>query len=205
LQDIHASGSHVMSLVNDLLDLSKIEAGKLELNFGAVDANRIVSECISLMQPQANRDRVIIRSSLAQRLPNIVADERSLRQIVLNLLSNAAKFTVGGAVGIEAQRVAGADGDGDRLVFRVYDTGIGMDPEVVARLFQPFTQADPSTTREFGGTGLGLCISANIATLLGGGITVASAPGKGSVFTLTAPAIWRPETDPADAPSRIAA
>ncbi len=92
LKDIHASGTHVMSLVNDLLDLSKIEAGKLELNFGSVDANRIINECVSMMQAQAIRERVIIRLSLAPRFPNIVADERALRQIVLNLLSNAVKF-----------------------------------------------------------------------------------------------------------------
>ncbi|HPG04984.1 MAG TPA: histidine kinase dimerization/phospho-acceptor domain-containing protein, partial [Rhodoblastus sp.] len=92
MRDIHKSGEHVLSLVNDLLDLSKIEAGKVDLNFTSVDINAVVAECVSIMQPQANRDRVVMRLSLAPGLPNIVADERSMRQIVLNLLSNAVKF-----------------------------------------------------------------------------------------------------------------
>ncbi|MCP4381872.1 MAG: PAS domain S-box protein, partial [Hyphomicrobiales bacterium] len=93
LHDIHLSGEHLMSLVNDLLDLSKVEAGKLDLDFTSVAANEVIQECVALMQPQANRDRIIIRTSLADGLPNIVADMRSLRQILLNLISNAVKFT----------------------------------------------------------------------------------------------------------------
>ena len=119
LTDIHASGAHVMSLVNDLLDLSKIEAGKLELNFAAVDANRVVTECVSLMQPQANREKVITRLALAANLPPILADERSLRQIVLNLLANAVRYNEPGgqvivSTALSDSRPRGPAGQGHR-------------------------------------------------------------------------------------------
>ncbi len=122
LRDIHASGSHVMSLVNDLLDLSKIEAGKMELDFADVDANRVVAECVALIQPQANRERVITRLALAPRLPAIVADERSLRQIVLNLLANAVRYNEPGGQVI----ISTALSDSGHAVLRVKDTGVGM-------------------------------------------------------------------------------
>ena len=148
--DIHTSGAHVMSLVNDLLDLSKIEAGKLELNFNAVDANRIVVECVSLIQPQAARERVIVRQSLAPRLPNIVADERALRQIVLNLLSNAVKFNEEGGQVI----VSTALTDAGHAVIRIKDTGIGMSDSEIETALEPFRQI--ATARATRGTGLGL-------------------------------------------------
>ena len=148
--DIHTSGAHVMSLVNDLLDLSKIEAGKLELNFNAVDANRIVAECVSLIQPQAARERVIVRQSLAPRLPNIVADERALRQIVLNLLSNAVKFNEEGGQVI----VSTALTDAGHAVIRIKDTGIGMSDSEIETALEPFRQI--ATARTTRGTGLGL-------------------------------------------------
>jgi len=148
--DIHTSGAHVMSLVNDLLDLSKIEAGKLELNFNAVDANRIVAECVSLIQPQAARERVIVRQSLAPRLPNIVADERALRQIVLNLLSNAVKFNEEGGQVI----VSTALTDAGHAVIRIKDTGIGMSDSEIETALEPFRQI--ATARATRGTGLGL-------------------------------------------------
>jgi PAS domain S-box-containing protein len=150
LKDIHASGEHVMSLVNDLLDLSKIEAGKLELDFAHVDANRVVSECVSLMQPQANRERVIVRLSLASRLPQIVADERSLRQIVLNLLSNAIKFNEPGGQVIVSTTLT----DSGQAVIRIRDTGIGMSESDVITALEPFRQI--ATSRNTTGTGLGL-------------------------------------------------
>jgi PAS domain S-box-containing protein len=150
LKDIHASGTHVMSLVNDLLDLSKIEAGKLELDFAHVDANRIVSECVALMQPQANRERVIVRLSLASRLPRIVADERSLRQIVLNLLSNAIKYNEPGGQVIVSTTLT----DSGQAVIRIRDTGIGMSDSDVITALEPFRQL--ATSRNTTGTGLGL-------------------------------------------------
>ncbi len=181
LKDIHASGAHVMSLVNDLLDLSKIEAGKLELTFGSVDANRIVSECISLMQPQANRDRVIIRSSLAQRLPNIVADERSLRQIVLNLLSNAVKFNEAGGQVI----VSTALTDAGHAVIRIRDTGIGMSDSELQVALEPFRQI--ATARRAGGTGLGLPLTKALVEANRASFTIKSKQNDGTLIEVAFP------------------
>jgi PAS domain S-box-containing protein len=150
LKDIHSSGALVMSLVNDLLDLSKIEAGKMDLDFALVDANRIVAECVSIMQPQASRARVIVRLALAAGLPHVVADERSLRQIVLNLLSNAVKFTQPGGQVI----VATALTDSGQAALRIRDTGVGMSDADIEVALEPFRQL--ATSRPAGGTGLGL-------------------------------------------------
>ncbi len=181
LKDIHSSGAHVMSLVNDLLDLSKIEAGKLELTFGSVDANRIVSECVSLMQPQANRDRVIIRSSLAQRLPNIVADERSLRQIVLNLLSNAVKFNEAGGQVI----VSTALTDAGHAVIRIRDTGIGMSDSELQVAMEPFRQI--ATARRAGGTGLGLPLTKALVEANRASFTIKSKQNDGTLIEVAFP------------------
>jgi PAS domain S-box-containing protein len=150
LKDIHTSGAHVMSLVNDLLDLSKIEAGKMDLAFTTVDANRIISDCVSIMQPQANRERVIMRLALAPHLPKIMADERSLRQIILNLLSNAVKFNEPGGQVIIASAVT----DAGNAVIRIRDTGIGMSDQDIETALEPFRQL--ATSRPTTGTGLGL-------------------------------------------------
>jgi PAS domain S-box-containing protein len=150
LKDIHTSGAHVMSLVNDLLDLSKIEAGKMDLAFATVDANRVISECVSIMQPQANRERVIMRLALAPHLPKIMADERSLRQIILNLLSNAVKFNEPGGQVIIASAVT----DAGHAVIRIRDTGIGMSEQDIETALEPFRQL--ATSRPTMGTGLGL-------------------------------------------------
>lgn len=150
LKDIHASGAHVLSLVNDLLDLSKIEAGKMELSFSRVDANVVIAECASIMQAQANRGRVVIRLALAPDLPPLRADTRSLRQILLNLLSNAVKFNEPGGQVI----VSSALNEAGSVVLRVKDTGIGMSEEDVATALEPFRQLD--TSRRASGTGLGL-------------------------------------------------
>src|SRR5262249_39917314 len=136
LRDIHTSGGHLLSLINDLLDLSKIEARKLELNFAAVALNDIVQQCVAIMQPQANRERVIIRTSLPLSLPQVVADARSLRQIVLNLLSNSVKFTGAGGQVI----VSTAFNDQGEVVLRVRDTGIGMSEKDIVTALEPFRQ-----------------------------------------------------------------
>ncbi len=181
LKDIHSSGVHVMSLVNDLLDLSKIEAGKLELDFGSVDANRIVSECVSIMQPQATRERVIIRQSLAPRLPNIVADERSLRQIVLNLLSNALKFNeVGGQV-----IVSTALTDAGHAVIRIKDTGVGMNEAEVQTAMEPFRQLH--TSRNRGGTGLGLPLTKSLVEANRASFTIKSKKKEGTLVEVAFP------------------
>ena len=181
LKDIHASGSHVMSLVNDLLDLSKIEAGKLELNFGSVDANRIVSECVSLIQPQAARERVIVRLSLAPRLPNIVADERALRQIVLNLLSNAVKFNEPGGQVI----VSTALTDAGHAVIRIRDTGIGMSDSDIETALEPFRQV--ATARHTPGTGLGLPLTKALVEANRASFTIKSKKAEGTLVEVAFP------------------
>ncbi len=150
LKDIRSSGALVLSLVNDLLDLSKIEAGKMDLSFESVDANRIVTECVSIMQPQASAASVVMRLSLAPQLPQISADERSLRQIVLNLLSNAIKFTQAGGQVI----ISTALTDANCAALRIRDTGVGMSEGDVAVALEPFRQV--ASARSAGGTGLGL-------------------------------------------------
>ena len=181
LKDIHSSGAYVMSLVNDLLDLSKIEAGKLELNFASVDANRIVAECVSLMQPQANRERIIIRVSLAPRLPNLVADERSLRQIVLNILSNAVKFNEPGGQVI----VSTALTDAGHAVIRIRDTGIGMSESELETALEPFRQV--ATSRRTGGTGLGLPLTKALVEANRASFTIKSAKQDGTLVEVSFP------------------
>ena len=181
LKDIHSSGAYVMSLVNDLLDLSKIEAGKLELNFASVDANRIVAECVSLMQPQANRERIIIRVSLAPRLPNLVADERSLRQIVLNILSNAVKYNEPGGQVI----VSTALTDAGHAVIRIRDTGIGMSESELETALEPFRQV--ATSRRTGGTGLGLPLTKALVEANRASFTIKSAKQDGTLVEVSFP------------------
>lgn len=150
LKDIRSSGALVLSLVNDLLDLSKIESGQMDLSFESVDANRVVTECVSIMQPQASAAGVVTRLSLAPQLPHICADERSLRQIVLNLLSNAIKFTQAGGQVI----VSTALTDSNLAALRIRDTGVGMSETDIAIALEPFRQV--ASSRASGGTGLGL-------------------------------------------------
>jgi PAS domain S-box-containing protein len=181
LKDIHASGAHVMSLINDLLDLSKIEAGKLELNFTSVEANRIVSESVNLMQPQANRERVIIRQSLAPHLPMIVADERALRQIVLNLVSNAIKFNEAGGQVI----ISTALTDAGHAVIRIRDTGIGMSESDVKTALEPFRQL--ATTRQTTGTGLGLPLTKALVEANRASFVIRSQKNNGTLVEVTFP------------------
>jgi PAS domain S-box-containing protein len=180
LKDIHASGTHVMSLVNDLLDLSKIEAGKLELTFSSVDANRIVRECVSLMQPQASSERVIVRQALAPRLPNIVADERSLRQIVLNLLSNAMKYNEPGGQVI----VSTALTDAGHAVIRIRDTGIGMSDSEIEMALEPFRQINTGRTS---GTGLGLPLTKALVEANRASFTIKSKRKEGTLVEVAFP------------------
>ena len=182
LGDIHRSGEHVISLVNDLLDLSKIEAGRAELSFTSVNLNDIVAECVSMMQPQAARDRVIMRSNLAERMPHVVADERSIRQVVLNLLSNACKFNQPGGQVI----VSTALSDHDEAVIRVRDTGIGMSEKDIEGAMQPFRQMSP--TRRGGGTGLGLPLTKALIEANRASLTIKSAVTEGTLVEVIFPA-----------------
>jgi len=181
LRDIHVSGTHIMSLVNDLLDLSKIEAGKLELTFEAVGLNDVVRECAALMQPQANRERIIIRTSLSSSLPPVVADNRSLRQIVLNLLSNAVKFnSAGGQVIISTLYEETGE-----VVLRVRDTGQGMSEGDIVKAMEPFRQL--STSRTGGGTGLGLPLTKALVEANRAAFQIDSTPGQGTMIQITFP------------------
>ena len=159
LKDIHASGGHLISLLNDLLDLSKIEAGKLDLTFVSVNVNDLVQQCVAIMQQQANRERVIIRTSLPVSLPQIVADARSVRQIVLNLLSNSIKFTGAGGQVI----VSTALTDDHEVVLRVRDTGAGMSEKELQTALEPFRQLATAARWGSSGTGLGLPITKALA------------------------------------------
>ncbi len=180
IKDIHASGAHVMSLVNDLLDLSKVEAGGLAVAPGAVDANRVVAECVSLIQPQANREKVITRLALAPRLPQIWVDERSLRQIVLNLLANAVRYNEPGGQVI----VSTAFGGPGHAVLRVKDTGIGMSEKDLETALKPFRQVDPSRG---GGAGLGLPMTKALAEANHAGFTIRSRESEGTLVEITFP------------------
>src|SRR3984893_14802996 len=181
LGDIHASGTLVMSLVNDLLDLSKIEAGKMDFAFASIDANRIVSECVSIMQPQASRERVALRLSLSPALPSILADERSLRQIVLKLLSIAVKFNrPGGQV-----MVATALADAGSAVIRIRDTGVGMSEAGIGVAFAPFRRL--ATARPSRGTGLGLPLTKALAEANRASLTIKSKEHEGTLVEVVFP------------------
>jgi PAS domain S-box-containing protein len=181
LKDIHASGALVMSLVNDLLDLSKIEAGKMDFEFASIDANRIVSECVSIMQPQASHERVAIRLSLSPALPNLLADERSLRQIVLNLLSNAVKFNQPGGHVIVATALA----DAGSAVIRIRDTGAGMSEADISTAFEPFRRL--ATPRPSSGTGLGLPLTKALVEANHASLTIKSKEHEGTLVEVVFP------------------
>ena len=195
LERIHRAGKHLLHLINDILDLSKIEAGRLELSLEDVDLAHLLHEMAKTAEPLAERNGNRLHARMAEGLGRMRADPIRLRQVVLNLLSNACKFTERGEVVLEARREP--SGDGDWIVVSVADTGIGMTPEQMGRLFQEFMQADASTTSKYGGTGLGLAISRKLCRLMGGDIHVESAPGKGSRFTIRIPA--RPTARPSTA------
>ena len=180
LKDIHASGGHLISLINDLLDLSKIEAGKLELTFASVSVNDLTQQCVAIMQPQANRERIIIRTSLSPRLPQVMADARSVRQIVLNLLSNSIKFTVAGGQVIVSTAVT----DAGEVVLRVRDTGIGMSDKDIATALEPFRQVATATHAQAGGTGLGLPLTKALAEANHATFHIKSAPNEGTLVEI---------------------
>ena len=177
------NGDHLMTLINDILDLSKIEAGKLQMENIECSPVHVLAEVASLMRVRAEAKRLELRTEFVCPLPSIVrTDPTRLRQILLNLAGNAIKFTEQGHVTL---RLSMPDAGQPQLLFEIQDSGIGMTQEQVSNLFRPFEQADSSTTRRFGGTGLGLNISKRLAQMLGGDIEVDSEPGEGSAFHLT--------------------
>jgi signal transduction histidine kinase len=184
LQRVNRSGTHLLGLINQLLDLSKIEAGKLELNPQTVQLASLINEVIGTAGQLAeqNKNRLVVDAQ--ENLGTLTVDPMRLRQILLNLLSNACKFTKEGEVRLRARRLANGR---DWIELAVADTGIGMTPEQQAKLFEEFSQADATTAQRFGGTGLGLAITRKLARMMGGDVTVTSEPSKGSVFTVRLP------------------
>jgi adenylate cyclase len=184
LRRVHRAGTHLLGLINQVLDLSKIEAGKLELNPETVNLALLLEDVIGTARQLAeqNKNRLILDAQ--ENLGQLTVDPMRLRQVLLNLLSNACKFTKQGEVKLRVKKVV----DGRNwMEIAVADTGIGMTPEQQAKLFEEFTQADSSTARQYGGTGLGLAITRKLARMMGGDVTVASEPGKGSVFSVRLP------------------
>lgn len=184
LKDIHSSGGHLISLLNDLLDLSKIEAGKLELTFVSVNLNDLVQQCVAIMQQQANHERVIIRTSLPPNLPQIVADARSVRQIALNLLSNSIKFTGAGGQVIVSTAIT----DDNEVVLRVRDTGVGMSEKELQTALEPFRQLATSARWGSTGTGLGLPITKALAEANHARFRITSQVDAGTLVEVAFPA-----------------
>ena len=221
LEKINSSGKQLLGLINDILDLSKIEAGKMELFLETFELDALIDEIAETIKPMVTKNTNVLKIDRTTDLGRMHGDQVKVRQALFNLLSNAAKFTHEGTITLQTERQQ-MDGS-EWIVFRIVDTGIGLTPEKLLRLFQDFTQADASTTRKFGGTGLGLALTRRFCQMMGGDVTVSSVPGEGSTFTIKLPAIVsepevelhgegdddnagivstdRRETDPAPAPS----
>jgi signal transduction histidine kinase len=186
LRRVHRAGTHLLGLINQVLDLSKIEAGKLELSPESVNLAALIDEVVGTARQLAeqNKNRLVVEAQ--EKLGALTVDPMRLKQILLNLLSNACKFTKQGEVALRVRKVV----DGRNWIeFAVADTGIGMTAEQQAKLFEEFTQADSATAQRYGGTGLGLAITRKLARMMGGDVRVMSEPGKGSVFTVRLPGV----------------
>ena len=186
LQRVNAAGNHLLELINDILDLAKIDAGKMELQIEAFDTTTLLEDVAATIAPLLVKNRNVLELECAGDLGKMHTDVGKVRQTLLNLLGNATKFTSDGHITLAAMREHCADQDW--LTFSVTDTGIGMNSEQMSRLFQAFSQGDASTTRKYGGTGMGLAISKRFCKLMGGDLTVTSEAGVGSTFTLKLPA-----------------
>jgi len=200
LQKIHSAGKHLLALINDVLDLSKIEAGKMQLYVETFDLRELVEGVATTVRPlvEKNANRLDLR--VADAIGAMHSDATRVRQVLLNLLSNACKFTERGVITLEVVREHASGGE--EVVFHVSDTGIGMTPEQLARLFQAFSQAEASTAAKFGGTGLGLAISRKFCQLMGGDVTVESEAGRGTRFTVRLPAAGAPRAAEDGEPAR---
>jgi signal transduction histidine kinase len=185
LQKIQSSGRHLLRLIDDILDLSKIEAGKIDLDFSFVDFTGVITEVSKSIYPKLLENKNELEMNIDPRIQPGYFDETKLKQILLNLLSNACKFTKSGLISVDCYPV-----EKEETLFyvvEVHDTGIGMSREQCIEVFKPYTQADSSTTRQFGGTGLGLTISKQYCEMMGGSIEVSSEYGKGSTFIIMIP------------------
>jgi PAS domain S-box-containing protein len=186
LDRIRSAGRHLLTLINDVLDLSKIEAGKVELTLAPFPVRRVLEEVRATAEPLVARKANRFEVRCPEDPGEMHSDETRVRQVLFNLLSNASKFTERGTIGLDVRRETD-NGRGEWLVFAVSDTGIGMTPEQLGRLFEAFVQADASIAAKYGGTGLGLVISRRLCRLMGGDIEVASEPGRGTTFTVRLP------------------
>jgi signal transduction histidine kinase/CheY-like chemotaxis protein len=187
LEKIRGAGKHLLSLINDILDLSKIEAGKMDVFIEEFDVATMLAEVEAVARQLMAKNANTFEVRRAPDLGAMRSDQTKVRQNLFNLISNAAKFTKQGRITLDVRRAPG-QGGGEWLEFRVSDTGIGITPAQMAKLFQAFGQADAATTRNYGGTGLGLAITKHFCRMLGGDVTVESEHGRGSTFTLTLPA-----------------
>jgi CheY-like chemotaxis protein len=181
LDKVLVSAEHLLGLINTILDIAKIEAGRMDVQLSSFEIRPLIEGVVATSQPLLRQGQVKLQIALNDDLPPLYSDPDKIKQILLNLLSNAAKFTSAGHIRITARRQA------QDLLVQVSDTGIGIAAEALGRIFEEFQQADSSTTREYGGTGLGLSISRNLARLLGGDLTADSIEGQGSTFTLRLP------------------
>ena len=182
LRKIHSSARHILDLINDILDISKIEAGKMTVYAETFSIERMLRDAVSSVEHLIQKNKNHLSLEIPHDLGEMHSDMAKVRQTLINLLGNAAKFTDAGII-----TLAASTSKDNMLHVAVSDTGIGMTPEQIAKLFQVFTQADPSTTRKYGGTGLGLAISKRFCNLIGGDITVQSEPGQGSTFRVILP------------------
>ncbi|MFP4600780.1 MAG: response regulator [Persicimonas sp.] len=197
LTRIRTAGKHLLSIINDILDLSKIEAGKMTTHVELFDVRELLDDIVGTIRPLADKNGNDLQLTLGDEVRFMRSDMTKVRQILFNLLSNACKFTENGQVELRAE----LDLQTERLVFQIVDDGIGMTEEQLETIFEAFTQADSSTTREFGGTGLGLTITSHFCALLGGDVDVESAPGEGTTFMVRLAADLEGEADEIDSPS----
>lgn len=182
LRKIQSSGTHLLGLINNILDLSKVESGRMEVYLETFDLPTLMDEVASTVRPLIEKNRNSLDVRVSPEFGDVTSDQVKLRQILLNLLSNASKFTHEGTILLSGER------DGGNIVLRVRDSGIGMTAEQMGKLFQPFMQADAATTTKYGGTGLGLAISKQFCELLGGSVVAESEPGQGTTFIVRLPA-----------------
>ena len=187
LDRVLGAGRHLLALINDILDLSKIEAGRMELNLETFPLAPVIKDVSKTIEPMATKSGNRLVIDCPADLGTIHADQTRFRQSLLNLVSNANKFTERGIITIAARE--GQDSGRDWVTLAVTDTGIGMTPEQMGKLFQEFSQASSATASKYGGTGLGLAISRRFCQMMGGDITVESEPGRGSTFTICLPRI----------------
>jgi signal transduction histidine kinase len=202
LDRVLGAGRHLLALINDILDLSKIEAGRMELHLESFAVGPLIEDVVRTIEPLAAKNANRVEAQCESAVDTMHADQMRVRQALLNLVSNANKFTNQGSITIDAQR---QEEDGrDWVTIAVGDTGIGMTAEQMGRLFQEFSQGSSSTARTYGGTGLGLVISRRFCQMMGGDITVASEPGRGSTFTIRLPRIVAGAPEVAVQPSAAA-